>query len=741
MAVTVEYLSADQIRTRLGCPGQGCACRRGRNTHCPGPSHANGDRTPSLTVDQGDGGPLVNCKGGCSQEQVISALQERDLWPRREQDGARRVTRIVATYDYRDRHGKLAFQVVRLHPKDFRQRRPDGAGGWIWKKGDTSILYRLPELLAASRGEVVYLCEGEKDTDRLTSLGLVATTRAEGAGKWTDANSLWLEGRRVAILRDHDQAGTLDADRKLRSLQPVAAGASVLDLGLAKDGEDVSDWLDAGHTADELRALAEAALAMAPTATHHERPDTMVAFPTDVLPPSLRALVLSAASSLRVPPEFMGVPLIVLSGAVIGNSWELELKKGWKEGPNLYAAVVADPGSKKTPALKVAMRPLFAVQRRLHAEYAAGRVAYEADLAAWEALSKKEKGLAVKPTEPAYKHVYTTDATTEALAEMLASSKGLALVRDELVGWVRSMDVYHSGGKGADRQAYLSMWARSTIKIDRKSRPDPILVDLPCLSVVGGIQPDLLPDLVERGARDDGFVDRLLWAYPDLEDDRWTDEGVDEAAVAAADRLFEGLYELGGLTLPNGESAPRVARLAADAHPLWVEWHNAHSDEARSDALQMSLRGPWAKFHGQAARLILLLHVLRAVDAEGRVPAIVSRETVAGALDLVEFFKDHARAALGELRTPRSELDERILRALRERGPCTTRTLQRDVLRGNVKVDRLRAALELLAEQGRVVAEQRPAGGKGGRPSEVWSIVESADEPKGRKRGGFVVSA
>ena len=38
---------------------------------------------------------------------------------------------IAATYDYRDANGALVFQVVRKMPKDFRQRRPDGHGGWI----------------------------------------------------------------------------------------------------------------------------------------------------------------------------------------------------------------------------------------------------------------------------------------------------------------------------------------------------------------------------------------------------------------------------------------------------------------------------------------------------------------------------------------------------------------------------------------------------------------------------------
>src|SRR5205814_10380221 len=108
-----------------------------------------------------------------------------------------------------------------------------------------------------------------------------------------------------------------------------------------------------------------------------------------------------------------------------------------------------------------------------------------------------------------------TDATTEALAPMLLNSKGLVLFEDELSGWVRSMDQYRGGGRGADRKHFLSMWSRTLIKVDRKGTPKPIIVPRPCLSVVGGIQPELLPDLADAAQRQDGFLDRLLWSFPD----------------------------------------------------------------------------------------------------------------------------------------------------------------------------------------------------------------------------------
>ena len=105
--------------------------------------------------------------------------------------------RIVVTYDYRDERGALLFQVCRFEPKDSRQRRPDGAGGWTWKLGDTRrVLYRLPDLLAKPEA-TVFLVEGEKDADRLASLGLTATTVPGGAKKWRTNYADALAGREV----------------------------------------------------------------------------------------------------------------------------------------------------------------------------------------------------------------------------------------------------------------------------------------------------------------------------------------------------------------------------------------------------------------------------------------------------------------------------------------------------------------------------------------------------------------
>ncbi len=223
-------------------------------------------RSLSITV-AADGKTLVNCHArGCRAEDIAAAVEMRmaDLGADAE-NGHRAPRREVATYDYTDERGALLYQVVRFEPKDFRCRRPDGRGGWAWNLDGVRIVpYRVHELPEARR---VYIPEGERDCDTLKALGLTATTNHGGAGKWRAEQTQALVATavpEVVVLRDNDTPGAAHQEAVARAC--AASGLRVKRLALPglpplrdKHGEDVSDWLAAGHTLTELEALADAA--------------------------------------------------------------------------------------------------------------------------------------------------------------------------------------------------------------------------------------------------------------------------------------------------------------------------------------------------------------------------------------------------------------------------------------------------------------------------------------------------
>jgi putative DNA primase/helicase len=220
---------------------------------CP----AHSDQNPSLSIRQAEEKTLIHCHAGCSTEAVLAALgiEARDLFE--DASGGRR---IVAEYDYCDEKGELLFQVVRFEPKDFRQRRSDGKGGWSWKlNGVRRVLYRLPELIAARS---VLVCEGEKDCETARALGLVATCNPHGAGKWRPEFADSLNGKRVCILADADEPGRKHAKDIAKSLFGKVDSLRVLELPGAKD---LTEWVSQGGTREALLQLLRSEAEWKPT--------------------------------------------------------------------------------------------------------------------------------------------------------------------------------------------------------------------------------------------------------------------------------------------------------------------------------------------------------------------------------------------------------------------------------------------------------------------------------------------
>ena len=257
---TAEILSQLEPATKTRDGWQAC---------CP----AHKDKTPSLTIATGDDGrTLLYCQAGCKTEAVCAALglTLADLFadiPQRK--GARKA---VAWYPYHDAEGELRFEVVRYEPKNFKQRRPDGKGGWIWDtKGIEKVIFRLPEVLAAiNAGKRIYVTEGEKDALVMVKHGFEATSHPGGAdktaSKWLDSYTATLKGAVVVIIRDKDGAdkdfvGQKHAAAVAGKLHGKAGRVRVIECPDVdgKPVKDAADFFAAGGQAADLDAIAEAA--------------------------------------------------------------------------------------------------------------------------------------------------------------------------------------------------------------------------------------------------------------------------------------------------------------------------------------------------------------------------------------------------------------------------------------------------------------------------------------------------
>src|SRR5262245_22520662 len=172
-------------------------------------------------------------------------------------NGTDRASLFVAIYPYVAENGELLFQVCRKSDETFRQRKPDGNGGWIWATGDVrKVIYHLPDVIEAIANEhIVVAVEGEKDVENLRKIGLAATCNPGGANepdqkpKWRPEYSESLRDADLVIIPDHDEAGRAHAEAIASMSAGIAKRMRMLKLADhwpdCPKGGDISDWLAA----------------------------------------------------------------------------------------------------------------------------------------------------------------------------------------------------------------------------------------------------------------------------------------------------------------------------------------------------------------------------------------------------------------------------------------------------------------------------------------------------------------
>jgi hypothetical protein len=270
----------------------------GQQILAPGPGHSPSDRSLSVKLDtSAPDGFVVHSFANDDPIECRDYVRAKAGLPPFKPNAHRRDNgpqgRVIASYDYEDENGALIYQVIRLKPKGFKQCRPNGNGGQIWNlDGVRRVLYRLPAILQYPDA-TVFVCEGEKDADRVASLDHCATTVA--SGKWTDDCVKALTGRDIIILQDNDGPGEKKALAAAQALRGVAKTIRIVLLPDLPPGGDVSDWLDADPArTDKLVDVC------------FDVPEWTPASPAEGEPPRAPRL-LSSAAFVRdfVPPDYL----------------------------------------------------------------------------------------------------------------------------------------------------------------------------------------------------------------------------------------------------------------------------------------------------------------------------------------------------------------------------------------------------------------------------------------------------
>jgi hypothetical protein len=584
---------------------------------CP----AHDDREASLSVAESETGDkiLLKCHAGCETERIVAAMGRRmsDLFNGRPLERSE----IAKTYDYTDEAGQLLYQTVRMVPKGFWQRRPDGHGGWVADmKGVRRVLYRLPELLEAVACEKrVFIVEGEKDADALAAHGLCATTNVGGAGKWTAEYSDVLKDSDVVILPDNDEAGRNHAQKVAEALYGKAKRITILELPDLPPKGDASDWLQNGGTVSRLWQLVENALEWRPTTVGSIEPLPLrrtstgpSEYPIDALGEILGPAARAIARVTQAAPSIVGNALLAAASAAVQAHANVSID-GRIIPASIFALSVAESGDRKSTVDKAVLAPhekrqadLAELYREERERYLDRRDVYEKERARI-LKSKDDPKLKCsrlesleRPVEPPMPILFTSDFTVEGLRRLLEHGyPSIGVFSDE-------------GGRTVGGHAMLpenQLKTISTLSTLWDGRAHVIVRggDGAC-SLVGKrvslhlmMQPSVAPKLFSDGAvQGQGFLWRCLPAWPPSMNGQRLYRADNLEQDPDYQRYFARMLERLEASLPLQKYtlnvlAPPNLPLDSKAKDLYVEFYN---DVER----QRGEEGQWADVSAFAAR-------------------------------------------------------------------------------------------------------------------------------------------
>ena len=445
-----------------------------------------------------------------------------------------------------------------------------------------------------------------------------------------------------------------------------------------------------------------------------------------MLPEKIKDWILDVSKRMQTPPTFSATAAISFLSSVIARRvtiTPMRYNKEWIVHPNLWGAIVGNPGSQKSPSIKPMFEPI-----RKHDK--AQRDLYKLDIEHWEyevdQCKEKKLDKSEYPEKPVQQALYSNDATIEALQKIHQDNpQGVLMYRDELSGFIEGMTKQNREGS---RQFFLEGWSGDgTFSYDTVSRGNTYIDGL-CLSVFGSIQPSVLAKQIEgavNGKTADGFIQRfqlLVKSAPNADYDiRLADVEPDYQAKQAYDDVFERL-----LNLPR-DKATNV-NFDNKAQDIFEGWFEQLEKRLRSGKMSDVMASHLNKYRSLMPSLALIFESINNDDfCVERLSAdlLVSAPSTQLAIEWVQYLESVARDIF-TIDTD-VEIDHAVLLAGKiaariETGKVTDKMPMRAIKRmfkSKKDTEYLTAALDMLVENDWLVLERVKTKG---RSSEVLAL-------------------
>lgn len=357
--------------------------------------------------------------------------------------------------------------------------------------------------------------------------------------------------------------------------------------------------------------------------------------PLDCLPAKIQEMVLMLARQENYSIEYTMASLLIAASSAIGNSTKIHIRGGWKSSPILYMILVGRPGMGKTPPLDFAYHPIRKHDSKIIKQFKLDLENYNSTI---ECMKGKKENNSSLPPKPILKRTIISDFTPEALIRALDDNKrGVVIYVDEIMGMFNSVNQY---SKGQLIEQLLTIFSGNPLDISRCGMPFPIRVDDPFVTLVGTMQTTRVHELVSKGYKDNGLMDRTIFDYPSSQNisDWQIDEDESSDRFDKYSSLWESIINR-LLELPFQENGPNsILRFSTEAKVHFTNWRNSlirpvnvieHDNLVDSRIFKSPLI---------TARIALVIQMLRWACGESHKDN-VDIDSVKSAIRLTEYFE------------------------------------------------------------------------------------------------------
>lgn len=361
--------------------------------------------------------------------------------------------------------------------------------------------------------------------------------------------------------------------------------------------------------------------------------------PLDAFPVKIQDMILALSRQENYSIEYMIASLLVAVSTAIGNAVNIRIRGGWISNPALYMILVGRPGMGKTPPLDFAFRPI-----RKHDAQAVKQ--FKLEMEQYNNLIESNKGKKENttplPNKPILRRTIISDFTPEALIRALDDNqRGIVVYVDEIMGMFNAVNQY---SRGQLIEQLLTAFSGKPLDISRCSMPIPIHIEYPFINIVGTMQTTRMHELIEKGYKENGLIDGIIFVYPSSQEisDWQLDEDFSFATFEKYSAMWKSIIDK-VVSLPfveneSGENTQNILDFSSEAKAYFTNWRNnaiRTVNQIQDDGLVDSrvIKAPMI-----TARLALILQILRWACGEVH-KDFVDIDSTKSAIALSEYFE------------------------------------------------------------------------------------------------------